>query len=117
MDTSLKKHEKYMRMCFALAKKGTGKTSPNPLVGCVVLNKDGEVVSFGYHRKCGENHAERDALLKKACAGMLFPLSYHLRQYRSSGSPSILQIYSYLISRLYADKELLQRTCEVSSYL
>lgn len=56
--------EKYMRMCFALAKRGAGKVSPNPLVGCVVLDKDGNVVVKGYHKKYGGNHAERDALLK-----------------------------------------------------
>ncbi len=56
--------EKYMRMCFALAKKGRGKVSPNPMVGCIVLDKSGNVVSKGYHKKYGENHAERDALLK-----------------------------------------------------
>lgn len=56
--------EKYMRMCFALAKKGFGKVAPNPMVGCVVLDKDGNLISKGYHKKYGENHAERDALLK-----------------------------------------------------
>lgn len=53
-----------MNMCIELAKNGEGKTSPNPLVGCVVLNKNGEIISTGYHAKAGENHAERDALLK-----------------------------------------------------
>lgn len=56
--------EKYMKMCLTLAKKGKGKVSPNPMVGCVVLDKNGNVVSKGYHKKWGENHAERDALLK-----------------------------------------------------
>ncbi len=56
--------EKYMRMCFTLAKKGKNNVRPNPMVGCVVLNKDGKIVSKGYHKKYGENHAERDALLK-----------------------------------------------------
>ncbi|MBQ4115215.1 bifunctional diaminohydroxyphosphoribosylaminopyrimidine deaminase/5-amino-6-(5-phosphoribosylamino)uracil reductase RibD [bacterium] len=56
--------EKYMRQCLKLAKRGLGKVSPNPLVGCVVLNKYGKIVSKGYHKKYGENHAERDALLK-----------------------------------------------------
>ena len=37
--------EKYMKMCFTLAKKGRGKVSPNPLVGCVVLDKNGKIVS------------------------------------------------------------------------
>ena len=56
--------EKYMRMCFALAKKGYGKVAPNPRVGCVVLDRVGNLISKGYHKKYGENHAERDALLK-----------------------------------------------------
>lgn len=56
--------EKYMKECFKLAIKGNGKVSPNPMVGCVVLNKTGNIVSKGYHKKYGENHAERDALLK-----------------------------------------------------
>ena len=57
-------YETLMRRCFELARLGEGKVSPNPLVGCVVLNRDGEIVSEGYHHKYGENHAERDALLK-----------------------------------------------------
>lgn len=57
-------YEKYMKKCINLAKKGRGKTSPNPMVGCVILNKRGEIISNGYHHKYGENHAERDALLK-----------------------------------------------------
>ena len=56
--------EKYMRMCFALAKRGKNKVAPNPMVGCVVLDKNGNIVSKGYHKKYGQNHAERDALLK-----------------------------------------------------
>jgi len=56
--------EKYMRECFKLALKGFGKVLPNPMVGCVVLDKNGKIISKGYHHKYGENHAERDALLK-----------------------------------------------------
>ena len=57
-------YESEMRKCFRLAKKGLGKTSPNPLVGCVVLDKTGKEIATGYHNQYGENHAERDALLK-----------------------------------------------------
>ena len=53
-----------MKKCFELALKGEGNTSPNPMVGCVVLDKNNNIVSEGFHKKCGENHAERDALLK-----------------------------------------------------
>ena len=58
------RHEKYMKMCFELALQGKGQVSPNPMVGCVVLDKLGNIVSKGYHKKCGESHAERDALEK-----------------------------------------------------
>lgn len=51
-----------MKKCIELAQNE--KTSPNPMVGCVVLDKEGREISSGFHRKCGENHAERDALLK-----------------------------------------------------
>lgn len=60
----MQQHEKHMRTCLKLALKGKGKTSPNPMVGCVVLDRNGNVVSKGYHKKYGENHAEREALLK-----------------------------------------------------
>ena len=57
-------YEKLMRKCITLAKKGRGKTSPNPMVGCIVLDKNNNIISTGYHHKYGDNHAERDALLK-----------------------------------------------------
>lgn len=53
-----------MNKCIELAKQGTGNTSPNPLVGCVIINQQGEIIATGCHKKYGENHAERDALLK-----------------------------------------------------
>lgn len=56
--------EQYMKMCFFLAKKGRLSVLPNPMVGCVVLDKFGNIVSKGYHKKYGENHAEREALAK-----------------------------------------------------
>ncbi len=55
--------EKYMRMALRLAEKAKGRTSPNPMVGAVVV-KNGHVVSRGYHRKAGEPHAEAIALKK-----------------------------------------------------
>ena len=60
----MNEYEKYMKTCFKLAREGLGNTSPNPLVGCVVLDREGNIISTGYHKKYGENHAERDALLK-----------------------------------------------------
>ncbi len=53
--------EYYMRGALSLALRGTGKVSPNPLVGCVVV-KDGSVVSRGWHRAFGLPHGEAMAL-------------------------------------------------------
>jgi diaminohydroxyphosphoribosylaminopyrimidine deaminase / 5-amino-6-(5-phosphoribosylamino)uracil reductase len=51
----------YMERALALAALARGRTSPNPLVGCVVV-KDGEIIGEGYHAKAGEPHAEVMAL-------------------------------------------------------
>lgn len=60
----MKQYITYMAKCIELAKQAQGLTSPNPMVGCVILNPQGEIISTGYHQKYGDNHAERDALLK-----------------------------------------------------
>lgn len=60
----MKQYDLLMKKCIDLAKQAQGETSPNPLVGCIVLNDIDEIISTGYHKKYGENHAERDALLK-----------------------------------------------------
>ena len=54
--------EYYMRQALELAPRGMGKTSPNPMVGCVLV-KDGEVVGRGWHDHIGGLHAEAAALL------------------------------------------------------
>ncbi|UCD95073.1 MAG: bifunctional diaminohydroxyphosphoribosylaminopyrimidine deaminase/5-amino-6-(5-phosphoribosylamino)uracil reductase RibD [Candidatus Zixiibacteriota bacterium] len=56
-----KADEKYIRLALELAEKGRGKTSPNPLVGAVIV-KSGRIVGQGYHRKAGTPHAEINAL-------------------------------------------------------
>lgn len=54
-------NEKYMRLALELAANAVGRTSPNPLVGAVVV-KDNRVVGCGWHRKAGTPHAEVHAL-------------------------------------------------------
>jgi len=51
----------YMEMAYGLAEKGRGRTSPNPLVGAVVV-RSGVVVGHGFHEKAGKPHAEILAL-------------------------------------------------------
>jgi len=53
--------EFYMNMAIKLAEKGRGRTSPNPMVGAVVVRND-KIVGKGYHRRYGEPHAEVNAL-------------------------------------------------------
>jgi diaminohydroxyphosphoribosylaminopyrimidine deaminase/5-amino-6-(5-phosphoribosylamino)uracil reductase len=53
--------EYYMRQALELAPRGMGKTTPNPMVGCVLV-KDGEVVGRGWHDHLGGFHAEAAAL-------------------------------------------------------
>lgn len=50
-----------MGRALELAKKGWGSTSPNPMVGAVIV-KDGRIIGEGYHRRRGEAHAEVNAL-------------------------------------------------------
>ena len=50
-----------MRSALRLAKKAAGRTSPNPMVGAVLV-RGGKVVATGYHRRAGGDHAEIDAL-------------------------------------------------------
>ncbi len=56
-------YELYMNKCIELAKLGEGNVSPNPLVGCVIIDQNGNIISTGYHQKYGENHAERNAII------------------------------------------------------
>ena len=52
-----------MRMAFDLAAKGKGSTSPNPMVGAVVV-KGTRVIATGWHKRRGADHAEIVALKK-----------------------------------------------------
>jgi diaminohydroxyphosphoribosylaminopyrimidine deaminase/5-amino-6-(5-phosphoribosylamino)uracil reductase len=60
-------HERYMRMALSLAMRGSGYVSPNPRVGCVLVDHEsdgGRVIAWGYHRRFGGPHAEAEALGK-----------------------------------------------------
>ena len=56
LDNSI--HKQWMKRAIRLASLGRGLTSPNPLVGAVILNKKGELISEGFHQKSGMPHAE-----------------------------------------------------------
>ena len=54
-------HERFMMRALELAERGRGRTSPNPLVGCVVI-RDDEIIGKGWHERAGAPHAEVNAL-------------------------------------------------------
>jgi diaminohydroxyphosphoribosylaminopyrimidine deaminase/5-amino-6-(5-phosphoribosylamino)uracil reductase len=59
--------EGFMRRALALAERGWGQTSPNPMVGAVIV-RDGEIVGEGWHERYGEAHAEVNALARAGAA-------------------------------------------------
>ena len=61
--------EKYMKIALEEAKKGLGRTSPNPCVGAVIVKK-GTIVGRGYHKKAGTPHAEIHALANAGSKAM-----------------------------------------------
>ncbi len=75
----------WMRRALALAERGRGSTSPNPMVGAVLV-RDGEVVGEGFHRAAGAPHAEAMALARAGalaagatCYVTLEPCAHHGR--------------------------------------
>lgn len=55
----------YMKRTLELAAKGSGSTSPNPLVGAVIV-KAGKVIGEGWHKRAGESHAEVNAIMNSS---------------------------------------------------
>ena len=64
-------YEKYMRRALQLARLGAGHTSPNPMVGAVIVTPDGSIIGEGWHRQCGEAHAEVNAIASVADSNQL----------------------------------------------
>ena len=77
-----------MKECLRLAKKGLGKVSPNPMVGCVIVYNE-KIIGTGYHKSFGKNHAEVNAiksvkdksLLKKSTQSLRDELEKVIKNY------------------------------------
>ncbi len=63
MKDSREIDEFFMKRALSLAKKANWRTSPNPMVGAVIV-KNGRIISEGYHKKAGLPHAEAEAIMK-----------------------------------------------------
>jgi diaminohydroxyphosphoribosylaminopyrimidine deaminase / 5-amino-6-(5-phosphoribosylamino)uracil reductase len=62
MDSSISEADRlYMKMALSLAEKGRGTTSPNPMVGAIIV-REGEIIGKGFHLRTGGDHAEIVAL-------------------------------------------------------
>lgn len=59
-----RRDERFMRLALRQARKGLGRTAPNPSVGAVIVQDDDTIVGRGYHKKVGTPHAEVHALRK-----------------------------------------------------
>lgn len=59
-------NEKYMRRALELAAHGELDASPNPMVGAVIVDASGRIIGEGWHRRCGEGHAEVNAVASVA---------------------------------------------------
>ena len=91
----------YMRRAIALAKKGEGWCHPNPMVGAVIV-KDGRIIGEGYHAKCGELHAERNAFasLKESAEGATIYVTLEPCCHYGKQPPCVLAIIEHKIARV-----------------
>ncbi len=93
----------FMARALELAELGRGYTSPNPVVGCVVV-KDGQIVGEGYHRGLGMAHAEVEALSAAGEAAQGADLYVTLEPCCHFGKtpPCTAEIISHQVKRVYA---------------
>lgn len=96
-------HLKWMRRTIDLALLGKGKTSPNPLVGAVIVDKNGELISEGFHLKAGLPHAEAMAFdnLKKNPEGGSLYVNLEPCCHEGKTPPCVKRIISSGIKRVF----------------
>lgn len=97
----------YMTRALFLAERGRGRTSPNPLVGAVIVSADGVVVGSGFHERAGEAHAEVRALDAAGAAARGATLYCTLEPCCHVGrtGPCVVRIIDAGISRVVAAVE------------
>jgi diaminohydroxyphosphoribosylaminopyrimidine deaminase/5-amino-6-(5-phosphoribosylamino)uracil reductase len=93
--------ESYIKLALELAKKGKGKVSPNPLVGCVIV-KDNTILSAGYHEFYGGPHAEANAINNAKCdlAGSTLYVNLEPCAHYGKTPPCVDKIIENKISRV-----------------
>ena len=98
--------EFYMRRAIELAKKGRGWTNPNPMVGAVIV-KNGSIIGEGYHEKCGELHAERNAIasLTESAEGATLYVTLEPCCHFGKQPPCTQAIIEHKISKVYVGSD------------
>ena len=98
--------EKYMRRAIDLAKRGTGRVNPNPLVGAVIV-RDGRILAEGYHARYGELHAERHAFsqLTEDAAGAEMYVTLEPCCHQGKQPPCTEAIIEHGISKVYVGSD------------
>ena len=98
----MEEKQKYMRRAIELAWGGMGYASPNPMVGAVIV-KDGRIIGEGFHRRCGELHAERDAFahLTEDAAGAEMYVTLEPCCHYGKQPPCTLAVVEHGIRKVY----------------
>tara|TARA_B100000963_G_scaffold231590_1_gene202154 strand:+ start:66 stop:1160 length:1095 start_codon:yes stop_codon:yes gene_type:complete len=103
MNIDSRNHLKWMKRAIDLALLGKGRTSPNPLVGAVILDKNGELISEGFHLKAGLPHAEAMAFdnLRKSPQGGSIYVNLEPCCHKGKTPPCVKRIISSGIKRVF----------------
>ncbi len=96
-------HIKWMKRAIHLASLGDGKTSPNPMVGAVILDRNGNIISEGFHYKAGMPHAEAMAFnnLKKDAKGGSMYVNLEPCCHQGKTPPCVDKVISSGIKKIY----------------
>ena len=96
-------HEKWMKRAIFLASLGKNTTSPNPRVGAVILDKNGNLISEGFHYKAGMPHAEAMAFnnLKKDPKGGSMYVNLEPCCHQGKTAPCVDKVISSGIKNIY----------------
>lgn len=93
--------DSYIKLSIELAKKGIGRVSPNPLVGCVII-KDERIIGAGYHEKFGGNHAEINAInsARENIEGSTIYVNLEPCSYHGKTPPCVDKIIEHKVKRV-----------------
>ena len=99
--------KKWMKRAIFLASLGKGKTSPNPLVGALILDKNGNLISEGFHYKAGMPHAEAMAFnnLKKDAEGGSMYVNLEPCCHQGRTPPCVNKVISSGIKKIFISIE------------